>query len=162
MKKKLSGGRPPKFNEESGPITVTLPRRTLHNLEAIDMDRAKAIVKCVDHMIQQSCCSEKKVEVIEIEKGTGLIVVGPSQKLRDIPWLRLIEIAPCRFLLAIPSGTAIETLEIAIMDQIENLPDEMTAEKTLLTDLRQKISHHRRKDGVSKGEILYVDTDPNG
>jgi hypothetical protein len=159
MKKKVSGGRPPKFNEESNPITVTLPRRILHNLKTIDRDRAKAIVKCVDHMVQATEGSEPKVNVVAIEKGTGLIVVGPSMSLRNIPWLRLIEIAPSRFLLAIPSGTAIETLEIAIMDQIDNLSEDMEHEKILLTDLRTKITHHRRKDGFTKGEILYIDTD---
>jgi hypothetical protein len=159
MKKKVSGGRPPKFNEESSPITVTLPRRIVQKLEAIDLDRAKAIVKCVDRMIHHAWPDKKRVEVVDIEKGTGLMVVGPSQSLKSIPWLRLIEIAPFRFLLAVPTGTAIESLEIAIMDLIEKLPEDEIAEKALLTDLRQKISHHRRKEGVSKGEILYIDTE---
>src|SRR5690606_34115626 len=40
-------GRPPKFREPSGPVTVTLPNRTLAQLRRIDADRAKAIVKAV-------------------------------------------------------------------------------------------------------------------
>jgi hypothetical protein len=159
MKKKVSGGRPPKFNEESSPITVTLPRRIVQKLEVIDRDRAKAIVKCVDRMIHQAWPDEKRVEVVEIEKGTGLIVVGLSQGLKNIPWLRLIEIAPFRFLMALPTGTAIESLEIAVMDLIEHLPEDEITERTLLIDLRQKISHHRRKEGVTKGEILYINTE---
>jgi hypothetical protein len=159
IKRKVGGGRPPKFNEESTPITVTLPRRILHNLKTIDRDRAKAIVKCVDHMVQATEGSERKVKVIDVEKGTGLIVVGPSQSLQSIPWLKLIEITASRFLLAVPSGTAIETLEIAIMDQIDNLSEDMAHEKILLTELRNTITHHRRKDGFTKGEILYIDTD---
>lgn len=159
MKKKVSGGRPLKFNEESSPITVTLPRRIVRKLETIDPDRAKAIVKCVDRMIHQAWPDEKRVELVEISKGTGMIVVGPCQSLMSIPWLRLIEIAPFRFLLAVPTGTAIETLEITIMDLIEHLSENEIAEKALLSDLRQKISHHRRKEGVSKGEILYISTE---
>jgi hypothetical protein len=159
MKKKAGGGRPPKFNEESSPITVTLPRRIVQKLEAIDLDRAKAIVKCVDRMIHQAWPDEKRVEVVEISKGTGLIVVGPSQGLKSIPWLKLIEIAPFRFLMAVPTGTSIESLEIAILDLIEHAPEDQIAEKSLLTDLRQKLSHHRRKEGVTKGEILYVNTE---
>ena len=156
MKKRATSGRPPKFNEESSPITVTLPRRIVQKLEAIDVDRAKAIVKCVD---LHSWPDKNRVEVIDIEKGTGLIVVvGSSQSLKSIPWLRLIEITPQRFLLAVPTGTAIESLEIAIVDLVENLPEDRIDEKALLMDLRRKISHHRRKEGVSKGEILYIDT----
>lgn len=158
MKKKAASGRPPKFNEESSPITVTLPRRIVQKLEAIDLDRAKAIVKCVDHSTHDAWPDKKRVEVVDIEKGVGLIVVGSSQSLKSIPWLRLIEIAPHRFLLAVPTGTAIESLEVAIVDLIENLPEDQIDEKILLMDLRQKISHHRRKEGVSKGEILYIDT----
>jgi len=159
MKRKACGGRPPKFNEASGPITVTLPRRIVQKLEAIDLDRAKAIVKCVDRAIDQVWPDESQVEVVEIEKGVGLIVVGPSQSLKNIPWLRIIEIAPCRFLLAVPTGTAIESLEIAIIDLIEHLPEEQKAETTLLKDLRQKIGYHRRLEGVSKAEILFIATE---
>jgi hypothetical protein len=86
-------------------------------------------------------------------------MVGPSESLKTIPWLRLIEIAPCRFLLAIPTGTAIELLEIVIMDLIENLPEDQITEKALLTDLRQKLSHNRRKKALSKGEILFINTE---
>lgn len=159
MKQKVRIGRPPKFNEERSPITVTLPRRILQKLETIDLDRAKAIVKCVDGVIHQAWTDKSRVEVVEISKHTGLIVVGPSQSLKSIPWLKLIEIAPFRFLLAVPTGTAIDSLEIAIIDLIEHLPENDIAEKPLLKDLRQKISHHRRKEGFTKGEILYISTE---
>jgi hypothetical protein len=159
MKKKVRGGRPPKFNEERSPITVTLPLRILQKLKTIDPDRAKAIVKCVDTVVQQLWTDEQRVEVVEIEKGAGLLVVGPSQRLRSIPWLKLIEITPFRYLLAVPTGTAIDSLEIAIIDLIEHLPENDIAEKSLLMDLRQKISHHRRKEGLTKGEILYISTE---
>jgi hypothetical protein len=159
MKNKPGSGRPPKFKEESGPITVTLPRRIVQKLESINMDRAKAIVKCVDNLAEKAWPDDKRVEVIEVSKGTGLLVVGCNQSLKKIPWLRLIEIAPCRYLLSIPTGTAIESLEIAIMDLIEHLPQDESTEKHLLTDLRKTISHHRRKEEVSKGEILYINTE---
>jgi hypothetical protein len=159
MKQNIRSGRPPKFDEERSPITVTLPQRILQKLETIDLDRAKAIVKCVDTMIYQTWPDEKKVEVVEISKGTGVIVVGPSQSLKSIPWLKLIEIAPFRYLLAFPTGTAIDSLEIAIIDLIENLPENDIAEKALLVDLCQKISYNRRKEGHTKGEILYISID---
>ena len=161
MKKKARNGRPPKFNEASCPITVTLPRRILQELETIDLDRAKAIVKCVDTTITQAWpdTKERKVEVVKISRDTGLLVVPPTKSLKTISWLQMIEIAPCRFLLALPSGTAIESLEITIVDLIEHLPDDEIAELAILTDLRQKLSRHRQQEGLSKGEILFINTE---
>ena len=160
MNKKVRNGRPPKFNEASSPITVTLPRRILQELETIDLDRAKAIVKCVETMTRQAWPDDtRKVDVIQVSKETGLIVVPSSKSLQSIPWLQLIEIAPCRFLLAVPSGTAIESLEITIVDLIENLSEDEITEKALLTDLRHKLSRHRQKEGLTKGEILFINTE---
>lgn len=155
MEKKTRGGRPPKFTEESSPITVTLPHRTVKNLMDIDRDRAKAIVKCVDYMVQANS-GERRVDVVEVTKDIALLIVPPSRNLQSIPWLQLVEIAPSRFLLVIPSGTATEALEIALVDLIERLPEEEVAEKNLLIDLRRKLSYNRRKDGLFKGEILFI------
>jgi hypothetical protein len=160
MQKKARNGRPPKFNEASSPITVTLPRRIVQELETIDLDRAKAIVKCVETTISQAWPDDtRKVDVIQVSKETGLIVVPSSKSLRSIPWLQLIEIVPCRFLLAVPSGTAIESLEITIVDLLETLSEDEITEKALLTDLRHKLSRHRQKEGLTKGEILFINTE---
>ena len=43
--KKNGGGRPPKFDEPSRPITLTLPESTLEGLRQIDADRGQAVVK---------------------------------------------------------------------------------------------------------------------
>jgi hypothetical protein len=155
MQKKTGGGRPPKFTEVSRPITVTLPDRTLAELRAIDQDRAKAIVKCVDHMVQAHP-REWKVDVVKVTRDSALLIVPPTQYLQNIPWLKLIEIAPARHLLVIPSGTAIEALEIALVDLIEHLPAEEVAERTLLSDLRAKLSRNRRNEDLYKAEILFV------
>lgn len=155
MKRKSGAGRPPKFDENSSPITVTLPHRIVKNLQEIDEDRAKAIVKCVDNMTQFHP-EEKKVDVIQVSNEAALLIVPPSPNLQSIPWLQLIEIAPSRFLLVIPSGTAIEALELALVDLVEHLPEDEVSERKLLTDLRRKLSQNRRKASLSKGEIVFV------
>ena len=157
-KTKAHGGRPPKFNEESRPITVTLPQRILDKLQVLGSDRAKAIVACVDNMIDRKGEESQGVELVTIAKGLALIIVPEIAALHALEWLRQIEISPGRHLLSVPTGTPIETLEIAIMDLIEHLQDKETGDKCILTDLRQKISLHRRKTAVSKGEILYIHT----
>ncbi len=159
MKKETRGGRPPKFNEESAPVTVTLPRRILEILQDIDKDRAKAIVKCVDQIACGGRPEKRTVEVVKVSNDTGLLVVPPSRSLKSISWLQLVEIAPLRCMMVIPSGSAIEALEITLVDLIEHIPDGEIDEKMLLMDLRKKLSRFRRKEGLSKGEVLFITTD---
>jgi hypothetical protein len=158
MKKSDNPGRPPKFEEPSRPITATLPLRTLDLLEAVDKDRAKAIVKSVDAVMSQAQGVMGMLEIVQVSKESALIVVGPSRSLARIPWLRLVEIAPTRFLLAVPTGTSVDSLEVAIMDLIESLSEDEVDEKEFLLALRHHLSRYRRNDGVTKGEILFLNT----
>ncbi len=158
MKKKTPAGRPPKFNEQSTPVTVTLPRRVLQTLETIDRDRARAIVHCVEGVACRARPDVQELGTIKTFNGSELIVVPPCESLKKIPGLKLIEISPLRCLLAIPSGTSTESLEISLIDLLEHLPKEAIGERRILTALRQKIGQHRRNEQISKGEILYIDT----
>lgn len=153
----MTAGRPRKFDEPSGPVTVTLPARILQQLKKIDSDRGKAIVKCVEGITATSLSNTKSVEIVRISENTGLIVIRRCRCLENIPWLRLVEIAPNRFLLSITPGTNITSLEVAIMDMIEHEAADDDNDKLLLEELRRCIAHHRRKDEVTKGEILFID-----
>lgn len=159
--KKHAGGRPPKYSEASLPITVTLPERILQNLHSINPDRSLAIVKCVETLMTKGNNPPfKSVELIELMQGKALIVVGQSSSLRQIEWLRLLEIAPFRYLLILPSGTAIEVLEVTIQDLLRNL-DPSSSENALLKELLDVISHQRRGHSISKAEILFIDIPDN-
>ena len=152
-------GRPPKFREPRHPVTMTLPERILEQLAEIDPDRAWAVVKVTEAVMGTGKGRFKLVDLIKIAPGKSLIVVGPSKVLRSIPWLRLIEITPARFLLTIPSGTSIEALEVALRDLIthpELLKNER--ENTILHELLELIGHQRRSRRLSKTEILVIDT----
>jgi hypothetical protein len=91
--------------------------------------------------------------------GKSLIVIGPSKALRRIPWLKLIEIAPSRFLLTLPSGTPIEALEVALRDLFHNpeLQDN-GREAAVLDELLNLIGQQRRTMRLSKAEVLIIDT----
>lgn len=150
------GGRPRKFAETSRPITVTLPDRILKSLNAVHKDRARAIVKVTEAVMSNAGTMSEPVKLVEIEPGLALIVTGPSASLQKIPWLRLVEIAPARYLLSIPTGTSPEMLEVAILDLIENLTEESEYERRLLGELRRRLSHLRRERKMSKSEIIFV------
>lgn len=153
---KHAGGRPPKFNEPRRAITVTLPERTLRQLALIGKDRAKAIVKTVD--FTSGIESDRKlVDVVEISPGKSIILVTPCEPLRQIPWLRLVEVSPRRALLTIPSGTPTESLEVTLMDLLENKEQMEEQDRLILEDLRSQIGAMRRGRKISRAEILFVD-----
>ena len=157
-KKKSLGGRPPKFDEPSRPITVTLPERVLHLLASVNPDRAKAITKLADVALGEAGASRKPVELVKIASGKSIILVGYSSYLATIPWLRLVEVAPARHLLSLLPGTPIEKLEVAIGDLLEVVPREEKVERELLEALRLNVRSPRRDQKMTKEEILFVET----
>ncbi len=154
-----SGGRPPKFPEPRHPVTMTLPERILAQLAEIDPDRTCAVVKVTEAVVGTGKGKFKQVELVEMAPGKSLIVVGPSKTLRKITWLKLIEIARTRYLLTIPSGTPIETLEVALRDLFHN-PELQKDEREniVLHELLTLIGHQRRAERLTKAEILVIDT----
>ena len=153
--RKNLGGRPPKFAEPSRPVTVTLPESTLTGLELISPDRSRAIVELTKKMLRSGGDARPLVEIVEMAKDTGLVVVGPSKELRKIPFLRLVEVAPARYLLALEQGHNFHSLEIAIIDALENRLDEKQ-ERDLMTQLLNHIKGLRKAQRVSAAEILFV------
>jgi hypothetical protein len=154
----MKKGRPPKFQEPRRPITVTLPESTLAQLVAIDPDRAQAIVKATKAAMPRDAKGHKPVELVEVLPGLSIIVVGPSRYLQKIKWLRLVELAPIRFLLTIPAGTAVESLELAVIDLLQTLKPYEDWEKAILEGLRDLMRCLRLDGKLSKAELLFVET----
>ena len=151
-------GRPPKFREPRRPVTITLPERTLRLLAAVDRDRARAVVRVTDTVVSSGDAADTRlVDVVEMLPGVGIILVGPSRYLRRIPWLRLVELTPGRLLLSIPSGTPVESLEIAVHDLLEAVPAAEPRERAILEGLHALIRRLRRGQSLSKAEMLFVD-----
>jgi hypothetical protein len=154
--KRKSSGRPPKFEEARRPITVTLPERTLQQLELIHTDRARAIVKVTTAALGFKSGKRPLVDTVEAYPGQALIIVGPSKRLREIGFLKLVEIAPSRFLLVLSDGTGVDALELAIGDLLEHIPQVDAYERELLTELRKVMRHRRQQQGVTKAHILLI------
>jgi hypothetical protein len=154
----MKKGRPPKFKEPRRPITVTLPESTLARLAAIEPDRARAIVKATNAAMPADAKGRKPVELVEVMPGLGIIVVGPSRYLQKIKWLRLIELAPLRFLVTIPTGTAVDSLELELVDLLQNVKPDEKWEMSLLEDLRDLMRNLRLEGKLRKAELLFVDT----
>ncbi len=135
---------------------MTLPEGTLARLASIDPDRARAIVKLTEAAMPLDAKRQNQVDLVEVSPGLAIIIIGPSQLLQKIKWLRLVEVAPMRFLLSIPLGTSIDTLELSILELLEEITQD--GEHSLLTQLRDLIRRLRRGGRLSKAELLFVDT----
>jgi hypothetical protein len=155
---KIKSGRPPKFTGPRRPVTVTLPENTLARLTTVDPDRARAIVRVTDAAMPLDAKPDKQVELVAVMPGLAIIIVGPSQLLQKIEWLRLVEVAPMRFLLTIPLGTSIDSLELAIIDLLEDAKPYNNWEHSLLSQLRDLIRRVRRRGELLKAEMLFIDT----
>jgi hypothetical protein len=155
--RKPPGGRPPKFNEPSKPVTITLPERTLARLRSIDRDRAKAVVKAVDAVFEDKAADSHGAQVIEMAPGTGIVVIPDNRSLRSVTWFKMIEVAPARYLLSIAPGTSIEKIEIALMDLVEKARASAPEDVGLLETLRGQLGELRRGQKISMAEILFVD-----
>jgi hypothetical protein len=156
LEKPRTSGRPPKFEEARRPITVTLPERTLQQLSQIHADRARAIVKATTEALGFKSDKRSLVDIVEAYPGQALVIVGPSRHLREIDFLRLVEIAPERFLLVLSAGTAIDSLELAVGDLLDQLPPEDTYEHQLLSELHKVMCHRRHEKLITKAEILLI------
>jgi hypothetical protein len=153
---KATGGRPLKYGEPSRPITVTLPESVLQGLEQIHHDRGQAIVKLTAAALNSARTSPPQVEIVEMAERTGLLVVGRCEALMRIPFLHLVEVAPDRFLLALDPGNDFRTLEIAVQDMLDDLPNDANPERELLMQLLAHIRQMRKSARVSMAEILFV------
>lgn len=156
QQKRSAGGRPPKFDEPSRPVTLTLPDSTLEGLKLIDTDRSLAIVKVTQAALNGGATSRPPVEIVEMSEGTGLLIIGPCPVLRKISFLHLVEVAPARYLLALNPGNDFKSLEIAIRDVLDELPSESDRERELIIQLLEKIRIIRKSERVSMAEILFV------
>jgi hypothetical protein len=138
------------------PVTVTLPESTLARLAVLDPDRSRAIVKATEAAFPRDAERGQLPELVEVAPGVRVILVGPSRCLREIEWLRTIEIAPSRFLLILPSGTSIDSLELALIDLLEKADAEDPWETSVLQRLRKLIGSLRKGSEISKAELLLI------
>jgi hypothetical protein len=156
LENRESGGRPPKFDEPSRPITLTLPERTLKGLERIDADRGRAIVKLTNAALREGNDDPRQVDIVQVADKTGLLIIGPCEALRRISFLHLVEVAPGRYLLALDSGNDFRGLELAVQDVLADLPQSELRERELITELLDHIRKLRKAELVSMAEILFV------
>ena len=140
-------------------LTLTLPEKTLRVLEIIDKDLTQAIVKLTNIASRKDFPKGSSFEVVKVAPRKSVLIVGSDTQLAKIPWVKLVEIAPGRNLITIPSGTSLESLEVEILALIEKMGSEEETERTLLTEFSKYVGRLRRYKRMSRAEIMIVDTD---
>lgn len=162
MRRVRKAGRPPKFAEPRRPVTLTLPERTLRQLAAYDADRAKAIVRLAEAVLGGRTNGSPAVRLVEVAPETSVIIVGASRLLPRLRFIRRVEVSPGCYLLMIPTGTPIESVELELLDLIDDVPAADGPERALLVRLHDLLRRVRRGSQVSKAEILLVSRDQGG
>jgi hypothetical protein len=140
-------------------ITLTLPEKTLQLLETLDHDMTVAIVKMVDIAADRTFPKGNSFEVVKVAPRKSVFIVGSDTQLAKIPWVKLVEVAPGRNLITIPSGTSLESLELAILELAENVSTDASMERKLLNEFCKYVGRLRRYNKMSSVEIVMVDTD---
>jgi len=133
---------------------MTLPVRVLEMLKSVDPDRARAIVKLAA-VSGGGEYNRKPVEIVEVAPRRGLIVVAKSRLLESIEGLRLVEIAPARYLITVKANLSVESIEVQLEDKIEEETEDLR-EREILKELLSQIRRHRRRQAVSKEELLVI------
>ncbi len=146
-------------SEDNRIITLTLPEKTVKLLETFDQDLTRAIAKVIDIATERAFPKGSSFEVVKVAPHNSVLIVGSDTLLSRIPWLRLVEISPGRNLIAIPSGTSLESLEVAILEVIEGMASAAETEKSLLKEFCKYVGRLRRHNRVSRAEIMIVDAD---
>jgi hypothetical protein len=111
----------------------------------------------VDGAVSHLTDSQPQVDVLEMAPNTGLFVVPAHASLNNVAWLKMIQIAPARYLLAIDPGTPIEKVEVSLMDLIDEAGRSTPHDVPVLELLRATLGQLRRDGKVSKAEVLLID-----
>jgi len=149
----------PNSSEVCRVVTLKLPEKTVQLLETFNQDLTRAIADLTDSAVQRAFPKGSSYEVVRVAPHTSVLIVGSNTLLSRIPWIKLVEIAPGRNLIAIPSGTSLESLEIAILELIEGIASTDETEKSLLKEFCKYVGRLRRYNRISRAEIMIVDTD---
>ena len=150
------GGRPRKYAEASQPVTITLPKTTLRQLEQVDPDRGRAIVKLARDVSRDAGNGAPLVELLEVGPGSGLVVVATTSILRRIAFVRLVEVTAGRHLIALLPGHGIHELEVALVDILDERNALGEADSTLVTELLELLRNFRKSDSLSTAQILLL------
>jgi hypothetical protein len=156
-----AGGRPRKYAEPSHPVTITLPQTTLRQLEQVDSDRGRAIVKLAKTASFELDEARPLVEVVEIGGGTALVVVGGAGALKRISFVRLVEVALGRHLIALLPGHGIHELEVALGDLLEDARELTELNRELVSALLKHLQTFRKTESVSTAQILLLQIKPH-
>ena len=152
---KRARGRPPKFDEPSSVITVTLPRSTLEALERIDPDRARAIVKATARA-SSAQGDVPNVELVEVGPQQAIMLVSHPSALLDIEGVQLIEIVPSRYMILLSPGVPLSTVEVLLQDKLETMKPSPAKDRAVITQVLQQLRSSRRNQQIETREVILL------
>lgn len=138
-------------------MTLTLPDSTIDQLSDIDEDRAKAIVKAAQLATVNAPDDDTRVDLIEVSPSLAMIVVPYCRYLHESPDISLARIVPNRYLITLPEGTPLSTIEIGVEDQLELLDPDEARDRAILEQLLARLRSARRANRANLASVVLVD-----
>ena len=111
-------GRPPKFGRPSRLVALTLPEDVLTTLQRVHPDPARAIVNLVETNAEGTTSRKPLAELVTVGSRRALIVVD-RWAFQNLPSVSLIPISEDRALLAFDKGRDTGSLELDLIDRME-------------------------------------------
>ena len=134
-------GRPRKFGRSSQPVTLTLPDDVIAALRGIDADLSRAIVRVTQPLVPS--VSSPPAELFSYG-DRSVIIVRPSQILRDRTGVGLVSLSDGRALITIDAQLSLPQLELRLTDSIDD--PALDDESRQLFGMLAEILREARKD----------------
>jgi hypothetical protein len=146
--KKPTRGRPLKYGRPARVVAVTLPEDTLDELRGIHPDLGRAIVMLVNAFTgtREIETNRPIVDYEKVGRRRSLIVVD-RDAVKGVPGCDLIPLSDERAFLALPDGSSLPDLELAIIDRLAD-HNVTGRQREGLEALRRALMECRRADDV--------------
>jgi hypothetical protein len=152
--KRARRGRPSKFGRPSQVLALTLPDEVVRGLRKVDPDVGWAIVKLFEKSsagASTAIDAHPDVELVTIADRRSLIVVN-HDVVKSLPGINMVPLHGNRAFLALDAGGGMSSLELAVIDRLDDPslePRESQALEALRAQLRawrhdQSLRFHTR------------------
>lgn len=142
-------GRPPKFDQPSQFVALTLPDDVVRGLRKVNPDLGWAIVKLFEKSSASNAPSPSRaddVALVRISDRQWLIVVNRTV-VKSLPGISIVPLDGERAFLALEPEHGMPDLELAVIDRIQD-PSSGANERKVLTSLWTCLRTWRRDSGL--------------
>jgi hypothetical protein len=139
-------GRPRKFSRPSTSVTLTLPDDVIAQLQKIDSDLSRAVVRAVQPLAITT--RDRARELTMFGDKAAVILLPPSRSLMDHTGVGMVPLSDGRAMLAFDERTSVADFELRLRDAIAE-PTLPADDKAMFRELAAILRDARCVDGLA-------------